>query len=133
MRKGRLAFLLLAAAVLCAAGPIAVLAQDTDIRITKSAGDVVMTWTGGSPNYAVAQSNGSPQFQYPQTLAVGLSGPPGSYTYANALSNGIALHFFDVAGSTESSQGGGYNGGAVPPPVPSRPFRQHPAPRRETR
>jgi hypothetical protein len=67
-------------------------------------------------NFAVTQSNGNPQFAYPQTLAADLTASP--YIYSGAASNNPPIQFFDVFGSTESGAAGKYYGGAIPPPAP---------------
>lgn len=115
MAKGRLAVIWAAWGFFLAA-PGGAMAQTTDLRVTKSGNDAVFSWTGGVANYTVAQSNADPRFPFPQTLAADL--PSGPYTNTGAIGNGVPLQFFDVAGSTESSKGGGYNGGATPPPIP---------------
>ncbi len=117
MTKKRFGFLLVvAAAGLCAIWPPGVLAQTTDLRVTKSGGDVVMTWTGGSPNFTVAKSNNDPRFSFPQTLAADFPSSP--YTYSGAVSNGQTMEFIVVVGNGESNPAGNYTGGAIPPPIP---------------
>ena len=91
-------------------------AQTTDLTVTKSGNDILLSWSTGSPDYTVALSNTNPQFPQGQALATGLSSGP--YTYSGGLTNGVSLQFFDVSGAGETSPLLNYTGGAVPPPVP---------------
>lgn len=93
--------------------PTSSAAQTTDLILTKAGNNIVLAWTTGTPNYAVAKSDGDPTYKTPQTLASDLTAGP--YTYTNGLTNGVLLQFFTTCGLTDSCQAGNYTGGGIPP------------------
>lgn len=108
---------------LCVACPVVVLAQVTDLKVTKSGNDAVLQWTTGHEAFTASASNNDAQFREPRTLAIDLPGPPGTspgtYTYAGALNNGVTLQFFQVCASDENCMAWVFTGGAPPPVAPN--------------
>jgi hypothetical protein len=98
------------------AGPFALMAQVTDLMITKSGNDAVLSWSTGIEPYAVSLSNADPAFMHEQTLAAGLGSGP--LTYKGGLTNDKPLQFFQVCDAVEDCMAYAYTGGAIPPPVP---------------
>jgi len=97
-------------------GTSGVMADVTDLTVTKSGNDVVLSWTTGTAPYSVSLSNSSPTFAQVQTLALGISST--SFTYTGGLTNNKALQFFQVCDTIEDCMAFAYTGGAVPPPAP---------------
>lgn len=113
---GRRFVLLWVGAALCMAGPLAIMAQVTDLMITKSGNDAVLSWSTGTEPYVVSLSNADPAFMHEQTLSAGLGFGP--LTYKGGLTNDKPLQFFQVCDFVEDCMAFAYTGGAVPPPVP---------------
>jgi hypothetical protein len=100
--------------VLLSQGPKTV-AQVTDLQVTKSGNDAVLSWATGTANFAITAGS-EPRFLNPSTLAADL--PAGPYTYPGAVTNGQTIEYITVYGSNESDPSLAYTGGAQPPPKP---------------
>ncbi len=91
-------------------------AQTTDLKVSKVGNDIQLDWTTGAAAFAVCRSDNDPQFMYPSTIVEDLASGPAAY--GNGLTNGIALQFLTVCGTTDDCQAGNYTGGAIPPTAP---------------
>ena len=107
---------LLIAVGLCAVLSAATRAQVTDLTVTKSGNDVVLSWTTGTAPYSASLSNSNPTFVQVQTLASGISST--AFTYTGGVTNGKTLQFFQVCDTAENCVAFTYTGGAAPPPPP---------------
>lgn len=114
MLRKRLLFVTVPLVVLLTQGP-KILAQVTDLQVTKSGNDAVLSWSTGTSNFAITAGS-EPRFLNPSTLASDL--PAGPYTYSGALTNSQGIEYMTVYGSNESDPSLAYTGGAQPPPKP---------------